>query len=204
MAQKQDTNKFNFTREMLPLERAVPRVLAEYQKKARNTFQRIPYPTRNDEAWRRTSLQPLLMGDLLLPNGKTPDITKDEISARYLDPLTNQHKGGQAILGPKNVFVDIAPNLAKKGVIFTDLNAAAEKHPILLEKVLGKIVSPEDGKFAALTGAFAKNGIFVYIPAGVQVDQTLHSLLWAAGEGLAHFSHLLIYLEKGASLTYIH
>jgi Fe-S cluster assembly protein SufD len=32
----------------------------------------------------------------------------------------------------------------------------------------------------------------------------LHSLLWAAGAGLAHFSHLIIWLEEGAALTYVH
>lgn len=204
MAQKQNSNQFNFTREMLPVDRTTPPVLAEYRLQAWEAFQRAPYPTRNDEAWRRTSLRPLRMGNLHLPNQKTPEIETAPLLDQYLDPLTKNRKGGQAILTPKNVTIELASNLEKLGVIFTDLITAAKKHPQLLKKVLGKIVSPNDGKFAALTGAFAKNGVFIYIPGGVQVDQTLHSLSWNAGEGLAHFSNLLIYLEKGASLTYIH
>lgn len=200
MAPKQNTKQFNFAWEI----GNAPRVLAEYRKNARDTFQRLPYPTRKDETWRRTSLQPLRMDALHLPNGKTPEINQDEISAHCLTIHAEHNKGGQAIIGPKNVSIELAPNLAEKGVIFTDLNTAAEKHPDLLEKILGKIISPAEGKFAALTGAFAKNGVFVYIPADLQIDQTLHSLLWAAGEGLAHLSHVLIYLEKGASLTYVH
>jgi Fe-S cluster assembly scaffold protein SufB len=35
-------------------------------------------------------------------------------------------------------------------VVFTDLHTAQEKYPDLLEKVMGKVVKPEEGKFAAL------------------------------------------------------
>jgi Fe-S cluster assembly protein SufD len=73
-----------------------------------------------------------------------------------------------------------------------------------LARALGQIVKPEEGKFAALTAALGRNGVFVYVPRGVQVEQPLHSIVWTPGAGLAHFSHLLIYLEEGASLTYVH
>jgi Fe-S cluster assembly protein SufD len=38
----------------------------------------------------------------------------------------------------------------------------------------------------------------------MQIEQPLHSLLWGSSGGLATFSHVLIWLEDGASLTYIH
>jgi Fe-S cluster assembly protein SufD len=50
----------------------------------------------------------------------------------------------------------------------------------------------------------AERGILVYIPKGVQLDQPLHSILWGPGAGLAHFSHLMIFVDDGASLTYVH
>jgi Fe-S cluster assembly protein SufD len=65
-------------------------------------------------------------------------------------------------------------------------------------------VPASDGKFAALAEAFAADGVVVVVPAGVQVEQPLHSVLWAPGTNAAFFSRVLVVLEKGASLTYVH
>ena len=204
MPRKQLTSQIEFTREMLPLDKTTPRILAEYRKMAWETFQRLPYPTLEDEDWRRTSLRSLNMDELQLVNGKTSDIQQDEIAERFFQPLTEQRQGGQAILSPEGLSIDLTPELAEKGVVFTDLETAAREHPSIVEKILGKIIDPEDGKFAALTGAFAKHGIFVYIPKGLEVVQTLHSIFLAASDGFAQFYNLMIYLDEGASLTYAH
>ncbi len=203
MAQKKPIRQLGFTRGTLPLGGGMPPLVAAYRQGAWESFQRQPYPTRDDEAWRRTSLRALKVDALRLAGGAVQP-SQDATAPHHLEPLTERRQGGRAILGPGGVAVDLLPELAEKRIIFTDLNTAAEKHPDLVKKILGQILKPEEGKFAALTGAFAKNGIFVYIPKGVGVDQTLHSLFLAPGGGLAHFSHLMIYLEEGSSLTYIH
>jgi Fe-S cluster assembly protein SufD len=100
--------------------------------------------------------------------------------------------------------VELNDEIAQKGVIFCDLETAAREYPDQLAKALGQVIKPDEGKFAALTAALAQNGVFVYVPRGVQVEQPLHSVLWAAGASLAHFSHLVIWVEDGASLTYVH
>jgi Fe-S cluster assembly protein SufD len=89
-------------------------------------------------------------------------------------------------------------------VIFTDFLTAAKQVPQQLERTLSQVVKPEDGKFASLAAALGENGILVYVPRGVRVESPLQSVFWAAGPGLAHFSHLVIWLEDGASLTYVH
>jgi Fe-S cluster assembly protein SufD len=50
----------------------------------------------------------------------------------------------------------------------------------------------------------AQNGILIYVPSGVQVEYPLHSVLWGPGVGLAYLSHIMVWLEEGASLTYVH
>ncbi|MDH5506760.1 MAG: Fe-S cluster assembly protein SufD, partial [Anaerolineae bacterium] len=91
-----------------------------------------------------------------------------------------------------------------QGVLFTDLASAAKDHSDILEKILGKIVEVDEDKFAAMAGAFSAAGVLVYVPKGVNVELPLHSVLWAPGTGLAYFSHILVWLEEGASLTYVH
>jgi Fe-S cluster assembly protein SufD len=118
--------------------------------------------------------------------------------------FSDAEHGGQIVLTPNGVQAYLDPALAAQGVIFTDLRTAEEKHPQMLERILGKVVQPDEGKFAALAGALAQNGVFVYVPRGVQVDQPLHSILWGPGINLAYISHLLILLDEGASLTYVH
>jgi Fe-S cluster assembly protein SufD len=65
-------------------------------------------------------------------------------------------------------------------------------------------VRSDEGRFAALSASLSRSGVFLYVPKGVQVEDPLHSVLWAPGEGLAYFSHILVWLEEGASLTYVH
>ena len=70
--------------------------------------------------------------------------------------------------------------------------------------MIGKTVNVEEGKFAALAGAFAQNGVVLYVPKGVTVDEPLHSVLWGPGANLAHVSHILVLVDEGASVTYVH
>jgi Fe-S cluster assembly protein SufD len=74
----------------------------------------------------------------------------------------------------------------------------------LLQQTLGTVVRPDEGKFAALSAAMGQTGVLVYVPRGVQVEKPLQSLLWGPGSGLAYFSHILVWLDEGAALTYVH
>ncbi len=46
--------------------------------------------------------------------------------------------------------------------------------------------------------------MFLYVPRNVQVEQPLHSMLWGPGANLAHISHLLVLVDEGASVSYVH
>jgi Fe-S cluster assembly protein SufD len=190
---------FEFTRQIVPQS---PGFLGEYRVKAWDIFERLPYPTTKDEAWRRTDIQ-LLDGSVRLPEFEE-FLDLPPVPEKYLRPLVGDQPGGQITLLPGGTQVDFNPKVAQKGVLFTDIITAAKEYPDLLASTFGQIVKPEDGKFAALTAALAENGAFIYVPRGVQLEQPLHSVLWTPGKGLAHFSRLLIWVDDGASLTYVH
>jgi Fe-S cluster assembly protein SufD len=121
-----------------------------------------------------------------------------------LKPLVADQHGGQIVLTPGGVNINLDQKLAQKGVIFTDLRSAEQNHPELLARMIGKTVNVEEGKFSALAGAFAQNGVVLYVPKGVVVEEPLHSVLWGPGANLAHVSHILVLLDEGASVTYVH
>ena len=124
--------------------------------------------------------------------------------ASLLEPIADGAHGGEIVLLPGEVRLQLSAALQEQGVVFTDLKTAESRYPELLEKALGKVVSPGDGKFAALAEGYAQTGIFLYVPKGVNIEEPLHSLFWGPGSKLAYISHILIYLEEGASVTYVH
>jgi Fe-S cluster assembly protein SufD len=205
-AERPVTQDFAFSREMIPPpggDEGGPEFLRDFRVRAWEAFERLPLPTTNDEPWRRTDIRALDAGSFRLPE---LDAFQDlpPVPAELLQPLVGDQHGGQIVMLPGGVHVDLDPDLAVQGVVFTDLQTAEREHAGILAHVLGQIVRPEEGKFAALAAALANHGVLVYVPRGVQVEQPLHSILWGPGSGLAHFSHVMVWLEDDASLTYVH
>lgn len=190
---------FGFSAGMVPASGA----LVDYRQKAWQTFTRLPLPTMTEEAWRRTDLRELPADTVHLPmEGAFLDL--ESVPANLLKPLTADKHGGQVILMPGGAKPTLSPDLYNKGVIFTDLQTAEKEHPELVARMTGQTVSPEEGKFAALAAALSQHGILLYVPKGVNVETPLNSLLWGPGINLAHLSHILVWVDEGASVTYVH
>ncbi|MES0360371.1 MAG: Fe-S cluster assembly protein SufD [Anaerolineales bacterium] len=200
---EKEIQDFTFNREMIPLNTDSPEFMRRYREQAWQDFQNFPMPTTSDEPWRRTDIRKLKVGTFRLPdNGEVSNLPA--IPDELLQSLVGDQHAGQIVLDSGGAQSNIDETLKDQGVIFTDLKSAERKHPEILKKILGKIVKSDEGKFAALAAAFAENGVLVYVPKGIEVLHPLHSILWGPGNGLAHFSHILIWLEEGASLTYVH
>jgi len=181
----------------------LPGALNAYRTNAWEIFTHLPMPVTTDEAWRRTDIHALPAADFRLPVDRAY-LELPGVPDHLLQPLTAERHGGQVLLVPGGAKADLDPALAKQGVIFTDFRTAEAKHPELLQKLAGKTVRSEEGKFAALAGALAQNSILLYIPKGVVFEDPLHSILWGAGQNLAHISHILVFVDEGASVTYVH
>src|SRR5689334_11438373 len=182
--------------------RKVNASIDSYRTLAWNAFRRHALPVTTEEAWRRTDIHLLPVDKFKLSFDDVNDLPA--VREDLLKPLIADQHGGQVILTPGNVKLELDEKLAKKGVIFTDLKTAEQKYPDLLAKMMGKTVNVEEGKFSALAGAFAQNGVVLYVPKGVTVDGPLHSVLWGPGANMAHVSHILVLVDEGASVTYVH
>lgn len=204
MSPKQKSPEFPFAEMDLAEGSELPRLLREYQAEARKVYRGLAFPTLKDEAWRRTSLRDLDVKSLELSNGSAAPDQQAPVPEDLLTSVPDQERRGRGVIRPGRIEVELDQELQDQGVIFSDLANAAEQHPDLVKKILGSVVDPSEGKFAALTAGYSGQGLFVYVPRGVRVEGTLHSLTWAAANGKADFSQLLIYLEEGASLTYLH
>jgi len=165
-------------------------------------------PTRKDEEWRRTDLRPIRF-DSIAP------FASNSSAGRPVDGLDGLSESirSRVALGPKSsgllvqhnsedVYVEIDPELQKKGVLLCGFDAAAREHPDLVQKYYGAIRPPAHNKFVALHYAFQSGGTFIYVPPNVHVDLPQRSLVFADAAGSGLFPHTLIVLDRGSSLSY--
>lgn len=192
---------FQFQAGMLPAV-GLP-VIQAYRRTGWEVFSSLPIPAANEEAWRRTDLKGLAVESFHLPSNDAfmdlPPIPK-----LLLEPVADDPHGGEILLAPGLAQTKLDKNLAANGVVFADWQSALVQYPELVDRLIGKVVRADEGKFGALTAALAQTGILLYVPRGVHVPLPLHSLMWGPGIGLAHLSHMIVWLEEGASATYIH
>ncbi len=101
------------------------------------------------------------------------------------------------------VYHSLREDLAKQGVLFLDTDAALKEHPEMFKKYFGKIIPPEDNKFAALNSAVWSGGSFIYVPPGVSVDMPLQAYFRINAENIGQFERTLIIVDEGAEVHYI-
>ncbi len=101
------------------------------------------------------------------------------------------------------VYHKIREDLAKQGVIFIDTDSAVREYPELLREYFGKIIPPDDNKFAALNTAVWSGGSFIYVPKGVHVDMPLQAYFRINASNVGQFERTLIIADEGSSVHYI-
>ena len=101
------------------------------------------------------------------------------------------------------VYHNLREDLQKQGVVFLDTDSALKEYPEIFRKYFGKIIPPEDNKFAALNSAVWSGGSFIYIPPGIKVDMPLQAYFRINAENIGQFERTLIVADEGADVHYI-
>lgn len=102
------------------------------------------------------------------------------------------------------VYHNIKDEVAKQGVIYTDIESALKgEYTDMIKDHFMKLLTPSDHKFNALHGAVWSGGSFVYVPKGVKVSVPLQSYFRLNAKGAGQFEHTLIIVDEGADLHFI-
>lgn len=101
------------------------------------------------------------------------------------------------------VYHNLREDLTKQGVLFLDTDTALKEQPEIFQKYFGKIIPPEDNKFAALNSAVWSGGSFIYVPPGVKVDMPLQAYFRINAENIGQFERTLIVADEGSEVHYI-
>jgi Fe-S cluster assembly protein SufD len=194
-----------FSQDALPTPEGEPKTFSDLRKRAFEAFEALPIPSPETEEWRYTDLTGFDWGFRPHTPGGPRAETLDEVPEAIL-AATGQvgDRSGLAIQrNSEPVIAHLDPTLADRGVVFTDVDAAAHNHREVVERHLHDLVPAERTKFTALHAAFRAGGTFVYVPRDVQVPLPLQTLTYVDEDGAAVFPHTLIVLEEGAELTFV-
>ena len=178
--------------------------VAALRKRAFEKFLALPIPSQETEEWRYTDLSEFdLSFAPFAPGGRAENL--DGVPAEILAAAGNvgARAGLQIQRNSEVMTTHLAPELAAKGVIFTDLDRAAEERPDLVEPHLHALVPSSRTKFTALHAAFRSGGTFLYVPPAVTVDLPLQTMTWLDADGAAVFPHTLIVVGEDAEVTFI-
>lgn len=193
---------FSFTRDLIPS--VVDEGLRSYRQSAWDAYEGLPFPTRKDEAWRRTDIRGLSTAQFSFPENKLTQNLHTP-PTKCLDLIAKgEDRSGHIVSGMVKPVRYLDTKLEEQGVIFVDFRTAETEYPELLRGLLGQIVFPNEDKFTALAAALAQDGIFLYVPKNVVIKNPLHSLYCGAGEQNAFINHLIVWVDDGAEVTFVH
>jgi Fe-S cluster assembly protein SufB len=101
------------------------------------------------------------------------------------------------------VYGSLREDLAKQGVLFTDMDTALREHSEIVREYFGTIIPSTDNKFAALNSAVWSGGSFVYVPRGVKIDFPLQAYFRINAANMGQFERTLIIIDEGAQCHYV-
>src|SRR5215218_2734987 len=181
-----------------------PSWLTEKRLEAWRTFEKQPMPSVGDEAWRYADISDVRIEDFV-PYTPSPDVTREGDLPEAVQQLIKEGEENSALLVQHNsetAYSRIDDELARKGVVFTDLHSALEEHEDLVKEHLLGLVPEDYDKFAALSAAAFSGGSFLYVPRGVDVEVPIQSYRWL-DVASSIMPRTLVVVEEGATLSYI-
>ena len=119
-----------------------------------------------------------------------------EAEKKFLGGISAQYES-------ESVYNSIQATLAKKGVVFLDMDSGLRQYPDLVRQYFSTLIPPHDNKFAALNSAVWSGGSFVYVPKGVKVELPLQAYFRINAANMGQFERTLIIAEEGSFVHYV-
>ena len=179
-------------------ERGEPDWLVQQRLAAWQLAESLPVPDRATEGWRRTDLSALELDHLLAHHRNGSSVQTEGTLAEGLHDLAGTLRITDGAASEQS----LSPELAKKGVILTSLRKAIAERGDLVQKHLGRLVTGGESKFVALAAALWQDGLFVYVPRGVTIEQPILGRVLASHDGPTFFRSLIV-IDEGAEATVV-
>lgn len=164
------------------------------QEKALRDFEQRAFPSRHDEDWKYTLMDPFLAERFASVSCQDQAITV-QVSGKQ--PLT----GLEIHLHNGKIDLSQVQGLPK-GVTVLPLLDAMVQYPDRVQAWLGKLLQQTHG-FHALNMAALQTGVFIYLAENVTLDTPLILSHWQDESGLAVHSRNLVVAEANANASVV-
>lgn len=174
----------------------MPEWFAQAQADAWKQFQSLPMPKRGAEAWRFSTTSQLDFSDYQLVDTAVP-------AEEWIARSSGLKDAAATLIFINDQLVHRESNLPD-GVICLSLSDALRECPERVQPYFMRHPTTlGSAKFSALHAAHLSNGVFLYVPAGVVVENPVQIFHWANGENTAILPHTLVVTGEGASVRVI-
>ena len=184
-----------------------PTWLKERRSHAWSVYEATPMPPTKLEEWRYTDLSKKLdLETLSLSEAETAPDDPSAWPARLRATMDEDHaaSGHIVFIDGHVVHADLDSDLASQGVVLKSLHEAVDSHAELVQEHLAtEALPPEEGKFASLNAALWVDGIFLFVPKGVQLELPIRVTRWLSEAGTAYMSRVLIVAENHSQVSYV-
>ena len=172
----------------------------EIRTKALENFEKLGFPSKKLEAWKYTSLNPILKNDFCILPNKEVSVDLAEVRKYFISDIDSY----------KVIFIDgkYSTFLSETthDTIDVCLMSAAltkPKYKVVIENYFNKIAKQDN--LTSLNTAFAKEGAYIYIPKNVEVQKPIQIINLTTGAEIATMMQPrnLIVVEENAHVQII-
>jgi len=178
--------------------------VAQFREDAFDYFLEHGLPTHKHEKW-RTSQLTKIFDEQFLPNFEASPYDK-AISEIFECEIHGYDAHIVSMLNGRYYHPDVnALQYLEDGVVVGSILAAQRELPQLFEQHFNKIADHHQNGFSAINTALFRDGIFVYIPDGVEVENAIQLIKMVnRNEKLLINTRNLIVLGKNSKVSFMH
>ena len=178
-----------------------PDWLRDLRRGGLETFKELGFPTMRNEDWRFTRVKPLQERDFRLVDSYKPN----GVTVEWINEATFDDAGCHRIVIVDGHFAENLSHVCELpgGVRLCNLASALAETPEMLEPYLGKAVESSHNAFVALNTAFVNDGVFLFVPDNVRVEQPIHMSFVANDSNVVSHPRILVVAGKSAEVTIV-
>jgi Fe-S cluster assembly protein SufD len=165
-------------------------------------FKTLNLPDRRNELWKNTDLSGTLKLDFTKYLDRTE--TAPDLDFMFTCEVHNFKTDQISFLNGWHVETSNEISPLPEGVIIGSLSEAFRKYPELIERHYGRYADSGKDLFLAMNTAFARDGLFVYIPDNVVLDKPVQMIsIINHHENLLLQNRNLVILGKNSHMTLV-
>jgi Fe-S cluster assembly protein SufD len=181
-----------------------PLWVKDIRNNALTIFSENGFPKSNEEDWRFTNILPISKTEFAYASDKLTSNVTSETIVSFMIQGVKQHT---IVIVDGHFSKELSSiGLLPSGVILSSLADAFVNNAELVKEHLGKYVKMEHNAFTAMNTAFVSDGVFVFIPSGVEVAEPIHLIFVSTNsdsvQRVANSRNLII-VEENSSASFL-